>query len=120
MEHVGRYWMFAAFCFLVALAILRLIFRERIALQSSLSFLGLLCLMAVVALFPQSIIWLTKSMGFALPSNFFFALAIAALAMLHVSALITISRIELRSIALTQELAILQEKVERILHETKD
>ena len=55
-----------------------------------------------------------KALGFTLLSNFFFCTAIAALAILHLRALVTLSRVHLRTIALTQELAILQEKLERL------
>jgi hypothetical protein len=50
--------------------------------------------------------------GFTLMSNFLFSTAIAALAILHLRALVTISKIHARSVTLTQELAILQEKFE--------
>ena len=54
-------------------------------------------------------------MGFTLTSNFFFSILIAALGFLHFSALVHLSRVQLRSVTLTQELALLQEKVDRAL-----
>ena len=60
---------------------------------------------------------IAHAMGFALPSNFFFAIAIGALALLHVHTLVTLSRTEVRSIALTQELGLLREKLDRIARE---
>ncbi len=113
METYNRYWLFAAFCILVGLFTLRLILRERITLQGSLSLLGFLCLLTLVAVFPDITSVVARTMGFTLPSNFFFSLAIAALTLLYLSAQISISRLELRTISLTQELGILRERLER-------
>jgi hypothetical protein len=115
MRQVEHYWLFAATCLAIAIVLLRLILRQRITLQSSLSYLAFLVLLAGVSLVPGVTSWLAQQMGFQLPSNFFFALAIAALAVLHLLALMTISRVELRSITLTQELGLLQEKLDRVL-----
>jgi len=110
-----RYWVFGGTCLLFALVTLRLIIRERVTLQGTLAFLLLLFGMGLASLFPQADAWIATRMGFTLVSNWFFALCIAALSFLHLLALIAISRVELRSIALTQELALLQEKLERAL-----
>jgi hypothetical protein len=60
---------------------------------------------------------IAHAMGFTLPSNFFFAIATGALALLHVHTLVTLSRTELRSITLTQELGLLREKLDRVAQE---
>jgi hypothetical protein len=114
MNQFEHYWLFASFCVLVALILLRLVMRERLTLQQSLSLLLFLLVMAGIAIFPGVTSWVASHMGFTLPSNFFFAIAIASLLLLHVSSLLTLSRVELRSIALTQELALLQEKLGRL------
>ena len=119
MHAVEHYWLFAAVCALCALVMFRLVLSERITLQASLSFLVLLSLGAGMALFPGPAAWVAHRLGFELPSNFFFAASIFALALLHVHAMIMQSRVTLRSIALTQELAILQEKLERLQREVK-
>ena len=111
-----RYWMFAAVCVIVALFLVRMVLSEQLTLQASLSFLVLLLIGAAVALFPRLTSWLAYRMGFTLPSNFFFSVLIAALGFLHMSALVHLSRVQLRSVTLTQELALLQEKVDRALH----
>jgi hypothetical protein len=112
---VGRYWLFALICLGFAGAILRLIAREHLTIQASLFYvLGLLGL-AVMALFPNGAVWIAQRMGFALISNWFFAVSIAVLSFLHLTALISLSRVETRSIALTQELGILKERLERAL-----
>jgi len=108
-----RYWLFALFCLIISLFTLRLILRERITLQGSLSLLGFLAIMAGVALFPGLTSTLAQRMGFTLPSNFFFAMSIAILAVLYLGSQVTISRIELRTVALTQELGLLREQLER-------
>jgi hypothetical protein len=113
MHQFERYWLFAAFCLVVAILLLRLVLRERITLQSSLWLFFLLAGLLVLAIVPSWTARLADAMGFVLPSNFFFALAIGALLLLHVHTLVTLSRTELRSITLTQEIALLRERLER-------
>lgn len=83
-------------------------------LQGSLAYLTLLAGLTVAALFPALDAWLAQLMGFSLVSNWFFALAIAGLSFLHLAALVQSSRMELRSIALTQQVGILQERLDRL------
>jgi hypothetical protein len=111
---VERYWLFAVLCLLVVLVLLRLILRERITLQGSMSYLAFLCVFALAGLFPNATGWVSQRMGFALPSNFLFCVAIMMLALLHLRALVTLSRVDLRSVTLTQEVALLQERLERL------
>jgi hypothetical protein len=108
-------WIFGAVCAAIALVLLRLILRERLTLQGSMSFLAFLVLLGGMALFPDTTGHIAHALGFSTLANFFFCTAIAALAILHLRALVTMSRIQLRSITLVQELAILQEKLERSL-----
>lgn len=110
-----RYWLFAVLCVGLAVFLARMVMKEQLTLQASLSFLVLLGLGALVALFPNLSGWVAVRMGFTLASNFFFAVLIAALAFLHLSALVHLSRVQLRSVTLTQELALLQERVDRAL-----
>lgn len=112
---VGRYWLFALFCVAIAAGIVRLIARERVTVQASLFYLLALAALTFFALFPNAAAWLSTRMGFTLVSNWFFALSIAALSFLHLTALISLSRVERRSIALTQELALLTERVDQNL-----
>jgi len=114
MQQIEQHWVFAAFLAAVMLLLIRLVVRERVTLQSSLALLAILVAMLVMALFPERVFWLATKLGFALPSNFLFASAISALVLINVATLITLSRVELRSIALTQELGLLQEKVDRL------
>lgn len=116
MEQVVEdYWMFGVVCLVIAAVLLRLLFRERITLQGSMSYLGFLVVLGAMAVFPNVTERISRALGFTLMSNFFFCAAIAALAILHLRALVTLSKIHLRSIALTQELAILQEKLDRAI-----
>jgi hypothetical protein len=114
MHEYERYPVFAAFALLVGVLLLRLALRARITLQNSLVFLVFLAVMAALAVDPRVTAWFAVRLGFSLPSNFLFAAAIGALVLLHVTTLVTLSRVELRSIALTQELALLREKLERV------
>jgi hypothetical protein len=113
MQQFERYWLFASFCLLVGGLLLRLVLRDRITLQSSLWLFFLLGGLLVLAVAPNLTAEVAHAMGFALPSNFFFALAVSALLLLHVRALVTLSRTELRSITLTQEIALLRERLDR-------
>ena len=113
-QAVESYWTFAAVCLVIALVLLRLLFRERITLQGSMSYLAFLMVLGLMAAFPQATERISKALGFTLMSNFFFCAAIAALAILHLRALVTLSRVHVRSIVLTQELAILHEKIDRL------
>lgn len=111
-DGVGN-WVFAAVCLGIALVLLRLVLRERIMLQGSMSYLLFLALIGGMALFPDATGWVAHALGFSTLANFFFCAAIAALAVLHLRTLITLSRMQLRSVALTQELAILSERLDR-------
>ena len=110
----GGTYVFAGVCLVIALVLVRLLFRERITLQGSMSYLAFLTLLGSMAVFPSLWFRVANYLGFTLLSNFFFVTAIAALAILHLRALVTISRVNLRTIALTQELALLQEKLDRV------
>ena len=104
---------FAGVCIVIMLVLVRLLFRERITLQGSMSYLAFLALLGSMAVFPNLWVRVANYLGFTLLSNFFFVTAIAALAILHLRSLVTISRVNLRTVALTQELALLQERLER-------
>jgi hypothetical protein len=117
MGQVEQHWQFAILCILTALFMVRLVLAERITLQSSLSFLVLLSIGTLMAIFPNFLSRVAVELGFALPSNFYFAFSLLALAALHVHSLIMNSRVAMRSVALTQELAILQERIDRLQRE---
>ncbi|HEU0036481.1 MAG TPA: DUF2304 domain-containing protein [Kofleriaceae bacterium] len=110
----GGTWIFGGVCLVIAIVLLRLLFRERISLQGSMSYLAFLVILGLMAVFPGVSADLAQFLGFTLLSNFFFCTAIALLAILHLRALVMLSKVHLRSIALTQELAILNEKLERL------
>ena len=108
-------WLFGALCLLIVAISIRLIVRERITLQGSMSYLAFLLVLGVMAALPDVTGRVAHALGFAVMSNFFFCTAIALLAVLHLRALVTLSKVQLRSVALTQEVAILQEKLDRSL-----
>jgi hypothetical protein len=114
MQQAEQYWLFAAFCLVVGSLLLRLVLRERITIQSSLWVFATLTGLVILAVVPDLTTTLAHAMGFTLPSNFFFAIATGALALLHVHTLVTLSRTEVRSIALTQELGLMRERLDRI------
>jgi hypothetical protein len=112
-DGVGN-WVFAGVCMIIALVLFRLIVRERVTLQGSMSYLAFLVVLGSMAVFPDATGYVAHLLGFSTLANFFFCTAIAALSILHLRALVTLSKIQLRSVALTQELAILQEKIDRV------
>lgn len=112
-DGVGN-WVFAGVCLIIALVLFRLIVRERITLQGSMSYLAFLVVLGAMAVFPDATGYLAHALGFSTLANFFFCTAIAALSILHLRSLITLSKLQLRSVALTQELAIMQEKLDRV------
>jgi hypothetical protein len=109
-----RYGVFSAVCFVYAVAILWMLFRRRITLQSSLTYLTLMVGLGMGFVVLRYVPDLVTLFGFALPSNLFFSVAIATLAYLHLSGLVAMSRVEERSTALVQEVALLQEQIDRL------
>ncbi len=111
---IERYWLFTTVVLVMAALLVRLVLRERVTLQSSLSFLAILFGMVGLSLFPNFTVLLSGKLQFTLASNFIFAVGLGALGLLHVFTLITLSRVELRSVTLVQELGLLQEKLDRL------
>jgi len=109
-----RYWIFAACCAVVVGFLVRLLLRERVSLQHSLAFLLFMLGVVITAVFPSVTSRMGRVMGFALPSNFFFAILIGVLLLLHLGTVIALSRLEARTIALTQELGLMQEQMARM------
>lgn len=111
---MDNYLVFAIACGVIALVMMRLLLRERITLQGSMSYLTFLLVIGIMAVFPTKTSQIANRLGFTLMSNFLFCTAIGGLAILHLRALVTLSKVHLRTVALTQELAILQEKLEKV------
>ncbi len=111
---VERYWIFAICCLVIVGFLVRLLLRERVSLQHSLAFLLFMLGVVVTAVFPAVTSRVGRLMGFALPSNFFFAILIGVLVLLHLGTVIALSRLESRTIALTQELGLVQEQMARL------
>ncbi len=113
-ENLERYGLFSAICFLYATAILWLLFRRRLTLQSSLLYLMLMVGMGFGFVLLHYVPNLVGLLGFTLPANLFFSAAIGLLAFLHLMGLMSMSRLEQRSITLVQELALLQEQITQL------
>jgi hypothetical protein len=109
----GQYWPFAVVAALLFVTMLRLLLRERITLQGSIAFMTFLGAFLIAGLFPEAAAKLAHTMGFTLLSNFLFCLGLMALAILHLRALVTLSRVEIRTVQLTQDLALLEEQMQR-------
>lgn len=110
---VYQYWPFVVLCAVLLVSLVRLILRERVTLQLSISYLTFLALFSTAALLPDQAARLAHAMGFTLLSNFLFCLGIIALAVLHLRSLVAVSRLEMRTIQLVQDLAILEERIGR-------
>jgi hypothetical protein len=113
-----RYWLFALCCAVVLAFVIRLVLRERLALQHSLAFLALMTLILGFAVFPSFSAHVATVMGFTLQSNFFFAVLIGVLILLHLSSILTISKLEARTVTLTQELGLIHEQLSRSARES--
>src|SRR5688500_9249428 len=114
MNPIGEnYLVFAIACLVIALVMARLLLRERVTLQGSLSFLAFLLVLGLMAVFPTHTQYLATKLGFTVVSNFLFRTALAAPALLHLRALVPLSKGQLRTTALPQELAVLQAKIDR-------
>jgi hypothetical protein len=109
-----RYGVFSVICFAYAVAIFWMLFRKRVTLQSSLMYLLLMLGLGVSFVVLRFVPDMITLLGFVLPSNLFFSVAIATLAFLHLSGLVAMSRLEERSMTLVQEVALLQEQIDRI------
>ncbi len=110
---VAQYWPFVVVCAVLLVNLVRLVLRERVTLQMSISYLTFLAVFCVAAIFPDRAAQLAHAMGFTLLSNFLFCVGIIALALLHLRALVALSRLEMRTIQLIQNLAILEERIAR-------
>ena len=85
-QTTDEYLIFAAACGVIAIVLLRLLLRERVTLQGSMSYLAFLMLLGAMAVFPTTTGRIAHYLGFTLMSNFLFSTAIAALAILHLRA----------------------------------
>jgi hypothetical protein len=108
-----QYWPFAAFSALILVIVLRLLLRERVGLQGTISYMLFLGVFGLAALMPKQAGELARAMGFAVLANLLFSLALMAMALLHLQALVAVYRADRRTIQLTQELALLEERVAR-------
>jgi len=109
-----RYGIFSVICFAYAVAIFWMLFRKRVTLQSSLMYLLLMVGLGSAFVALHYVPDLVPMLGFVLPANLFFSASIATLAFLHLSGLVAMSRLEERSTTLVQEVALLQEQIDRI------
>ena len=108
-----QYWPFAGFSALILFIVLRLLLRERLALQGTISYMLFLGIFGLGALIPTQAAELAHAMGFAIFANFLFSVALIALALLHLQALVSLYRADRRTIQLTQDLELLEERVAR-------
>lgn len=106
-----RYPVFAAVCLIYAVFILWLIIRRRVTLQTSLLYLLLMVTSGIGSAALYKWPSLAGALGFTLPSNLLFSVAIGILSLLHLTSLLSISRIEQRSVTLIQEVALLHEQL---------
>jgi len=109
-----RYALFAAVCVGYALTVLWLVFRRRLQLQSSLVYLFLIAAFAGAIVLVTYVPGVVTALGFALPSNLLFACAIGILGLLHLIGLINVSRLEVRSTTMVQEIALLQQQLDKL------
>ena len=89
-----------------------LVSSKRLLLKYSLLWLILSLVLALCALFPDPVFFLSGLFGFEMPSNFLFVLAIFFLLAITLSLSVIVSRQSAYIKSLVQDLAILKEKIE--------
>lgn len=103
-----------AFCILLAIYVIRLVIRKRLRLKYSLMWLTLSLLALICAIFPQPIYQFAHILGFAVPSNMVFFLAIFFLLALCLSLTVIVSW-QARDIRqLIQEIAVINNELEHM------
>src|SRR3954468_20034511 len=93
-----QYWPFVGFLALMLIVVLRLLLRERLALQGTIAYLLFLAVFGLGAVMPTQAAELARGMGFEVLANFVFSVALIALALLHLQALVSIHRADRRTI----------------------
>lgn len=107
------------FCILLTIFVVRLVVKRRLRLKYSLMWLTLSLLALLFAIFPEPIFGLAHILGFAVPSNMVFFLAIFFLLALCLSLTVIVSW-QARDIRqLIQEIAVINNQLEKMEPSTK-
>lgn len=102
------------FCILLTIFVIRLVVKRRLRLKYSLMWLTLSLLALLCAIFPEPIFGLAHILGFAVPSNMVFFLAIFFLLALCLSLTVIVSW-QARDIRqLIQEIAVINNQLEKM------
>ena len=102
------------FCVLLTIFVMRLVIKKRLRLKYSLMWLTLSLLALLCAIFPAPIFGLAHILGFAIPSNMVFFLAIFFLLALCLSLTVIVSW-QARDIRqLIQEIAVINNQLEKM------
>lgn len=102
------------FCVLLTIFVVRLVVKRRLRLKYSLMWLTLSLLALLCAIFPAPILGLAHILGFAIPSNMVFFLAIFFLLALCLSLTVIVSW-QARDIRqLIQEIAVINNQLEKM------
>lgn len=102
------------FCILLAIFVVRLVVKKRLRLKYSLMWLSLSLLALLCAIFPEPVFGLAHILGFAVPSNMVFFLAIFFLLALCLSLTVIVSW-QARDIRqLIQEIAVINNQLEKM------
>lgn len=107
------------FCVLLTIFVARLVVKKRLRLKYSLMWLTLSLLALLCAIFPEPIYGLAHILGFAVPSNMVFFLAIFFLLALCLSLTVIVSW-QARDIRqLIQEIAVIYNQLEKMEPDNK-
>lgn len=107
------------FCVLLTIFVARLVVKKRLRLKYSLMWLTLSLLALLCAIFPEPIYGLAHILGFAVPSNMVFFLAIFFLLALCLSLTVIVSW-QARDIRqLIQEIAVINNQLEKMEPDNK-
>jgi len=99
---------------LFLLWVLQLVRTQRLSLRDSLVWVVSTALAAVLALFPGLLVWLSRALGFQVPSNALFGAAVLYLAVNVLVNTVTGSQSAARLRRVTQECALLRAEMEAL------
>lgn len=102
-----------AFILALAVAILFIVKKGRITLKYSIIWYACLLVLAILIIFPNILVWVTRLFGIQASSNFVFAFMIGILFVICISLTVIVSDQSERIRCLIQEVSILKEKIYR-------
>lgn len=99
---------------LLFLFIMNMVRKKKVDLRYVISWLAILVVILMLDVFPQMLIQLADLFGIATPSNMVFFVGFLLLFILLYTATVTISKLSIKLERMTQEIAMLQNELEKM------